>query len=125
MKPSVGLKVRPARKTGFHVKRHDVGGQMMTTREIAARIGGTTQTVRARLAKGWKGKELLMPINSRRSVGLPRVSTQIVAYKIARQFPDSVPTTAQIRAIHPMQVSTATYWRNAIMRAMRELDGEY
>lgn len=125
MKPSVGLKVRPARKTGFHVKRHDVGGQMMTTREIAARIGGTTQTVRARLAKGWKGKELLMPINSRRSVGLPRVSTQIVAYKIARQFPDSVPTTAQIREIHPMGASTATYWRNAIMRAMRELDGEY
>lgn len=98
---------------------------MMTTREIAARIGGTTQTVRARLAKGWKGKELLMPINSRRSVGLPRVSTQIVAYKIARQFPDSVPTTTQIRAIHPMSVSAATYWRNAIMRAIRELDGEY
>lgn len=120
----MGLKVRPARKTGFHVERHDVGGKMMTTREIAAKIGGTAHTVRARLAKGWKGKELLMPVNSRRSVGRPRVSTQIVAYKIARQFPDSVPTVAQIRAIHPMAASTATYWRNAIIRAMRELDEE-
>lgn len=118
MKSSLGTQVRPRRRTGCHVRFHDVGnGEMLTTREIAERIGGTPHNVRARLAKGWTGVELLLPLRRRRKVGLPRVHTQVVAYKLAAEFQGKRPTVKRIIEIHPMSRSDAAYWRNAILIA--------
>lgn len=103
-------------------ERHHVGhGEYLTTREIAKVIGGTAHNVRARLAKGWKGEALVLPLGERRHPGVARTTTQIVAYKLALKFGRKIPTPKQIMAVHPMEETTATYWRNAITRALEEL----
>lgn len=94
---------------------------MLTTREIARVIGGTPHNVRARLAKGWKRSALVLPLGERRQQGLPRVNTQIVAYKLASKFKRRIPTVEEIMAVHPMNDKTAAYWRNAITRALEEM----
>ena len=122
MIPSLGTTLKPKRKTGSHIQRHDVGdGLLLTTREIAARIGGTPHNVRQRLAKGWSGPQLLLPLRKRRTIGLPKSQTQVVAYKLALHFGRRAPTVAEIRRIHPMDRSNAAYWRNAILTAQQQL----
>lgn len=109
----------PKRKTGRHVRKHDVGdGSMLTTRQIAVRLGTTPHNIRARLAKGWKGEELLTPIGERRRQGQPRTQTAVVAYRLALAFGTRRPTTEEIRKVYPMTESSACYWRNAITIAL-------
>ncbi|HRP74550.1 MAG TPA: hypothetical protein PKZ27_03080 [Rhodocyclaceae bacterium] len=122
MRPSLGTALKPKRKTGSHIQRHDMGdGQMLTTREIARVIGGTPHNVRARLAKGWKGEALLTPLGERRRIGKPKGQTQVIAYKLAVHFKHRIPSTKEIMTVHPMEESNACYWRNAIVRALEEL----
>lgn len=103
-------------------KKHHVGGnEWLTTREIAKVIGGTQHNVRARLAKGWKGEALVLPVGERRAPGRPRVMTQVVAYKLALKFKRRTPTVPEIMEVHPMAEETATYWRNAIIKALEDL----
>lgn len=110
------------RRTGSHIKKHDVGdGRKLTTRQIANEIGGTPHNVRARLAKGWTGAQLLIPIFERRRKGVARTPTQVVAYKLALKFGHNIPTVQQIRDTHPMDTSTARYWRNAVIAAQETL----
>lgn len=116
-------KKKPRRKTGSHVARHDVGPyrEPMTTREIADYLGTTPHNIRARIRKGWHGEDLLKPIGTRRRIGIARSPTHVVAMKLALTFGRRVPTIAQIRAVHPMEYTTACYWQNTIKRALKEL----
>lgn len=93
---------------------------MLTTREIAEIIGGTPHNVRARISKGWKGSHLLIPLFERRRLGVARTTTQVIALKLAHAFPHKIPSVAQIQAVHPMDKTTARYWRNAIKQAQEE-----
>lgn len=116
----------PTRKLPRSAPRYDVGGgEQLTTREIAERIGGTQHNVRARLAKGWKGEALLTPIFERRKPGKPRAATAIVAYTLARTFGSRIPSTAEIQTLFPMEESTAAYWRNTIREALEKSDAYY
>lgn len=116
------LRYTASRRTGCHVQKHDVGdGEMLTTRQIAARIGGTPHTVRGRLAKGWTGEQLLQPLRERRKLGQPKGLTPVIACKLALTFGWKAPTAAQIMDIHPMEESTAAYWANAYKHAIAQL----
>lgn len=108
------------RRSPVTAKRYDVGdGTMLTCREIAMRVkGATQQTIRNRVNNGWKGEALLNPLDVRRNEGRPRTTTAVIAYKLARKFGSKLPTPAEIRSVHPMAETTATYWRNAIREAL-------
>lgn len=107
------------RKPARNAARHDVGGgEKLTTREIAKVIGGTPQNVRARLSLGWKGEALVLPLGERRNAGQPRSETQVIAYKLALKFKRRLPSVAETMEVHPMDNTTATYWRNAITKAL-------
>lgn len=113
----------PKRKTGKHIPKHDVGdGTFLTTRQIATRLKTNPHTIRARLAKGWRGEELLTPIGERRRTGQPRTQTAVVAYKLALHFGRRRPTTEEIRKVHPMTESSACYWRNAITIVLERIN---
>lgn len=111
----------PKRKTGCHIQKHDVGdGEMLTTRQIAVRLGTTPATIRGRLAKGWKGEQLLLPTGAKRREGRPRTQTAVTAYALALRFGRKWPTTAEIQRAFPMDDTTAAYWRNAIRIALEK-----
>ena len=111
-----------SRRPNSQAKRYDVGGgELLTTREIARIIGGSQHNVRQRIRQGWKGAALVLPLGERRRIGAPRVNTQVIAFKLAQKFGRRIPTVAEIEAAHPMDETTATYWRNAIIRAWEEL----
>lgn len=57
-----GIKTRPP---GCHVYYDVGGGKKMTAKEIAEAVGITPSTVRNRYARGWRGKDLLLPHNTR------------------------------------------------------------
>lgn len=102
-------------------KRYDCGGEQLTIAEISARTGVSEQTIRSRLARGWRGKELLVDSQSRRRNGMPRGPVQVIACKLALAFDyGELPTTAQIRKIHPMSHASAMRWRNALRQAIAE-----
>lgn len=102
-------------------KRYDCGGEQLTVAEIAERTGVVPDTIRSRLARGWRGKELLVDSQSRRRNGMPRGPVQVIACKLALAFDyGELPTTAQIRKIHPMCHASAMRWRNALRQAIAE-----
>ena len=116
----------PTRKLPSNAPRYDVGGgEMLTSREIAERIGGTQHNVRTRVAKGWKGEALLVPVFERRKPGKPRAATAVIAYTLARTFGSRIPTTKEIRDLYPMEESTAAHWRNTIREALEKSDAYY
>ncbi len=73
---------------------------------------GVWQRVRA----GITGAELCAPKHD----GLRKVKapcarpTLLVAMKLARAFPEDVPTLRQIRNVHPMTERSAMRWRQAL-----------
>lgn len=97
----------------------DCGSERLPVKEIARRTGVSEATVYNRIARGMRGKELLMRKTDRRAHGGPRSPTVVLAVKLADAFPDRLPTTAEIRKLHPMVPQTAERWRNAL-RAARE-----
>lgn len=112
------------RKSPHNAARHDVGGgELLTVRQIALRLGTTPSVVRARLFKGWKGEALMLPTGNRRKEGRPRTQTAVTAYALALKFGSRWPSTREIMAAFPMDETTATYWRNAIRIALEKRNG--
>lgn len=86
--------------------------------QIATVAGISTKAVAVRLNGGWKGESLCAPKRSgcNRKRGVVCRSTMLVAAKIARRFPDRVPTTKEILEVHPMAESTARNWQTVFHR---------
>lgn len=88
----------------------------LTAAQIAKLAGVTGTTVRYRIAQGWRGDKLCTPYRSatRRKSDAPcRMPTVAIAVKLARAFPNKVPTTREIIAAHPMSRTAASRWRQA------------
>jgi transposase len=100
-------------------KLYDCGGERLSVKQISVRTGVSEATVYNRLARGLRGKELLMKKTDRRDRATPRSPGMVLACKLADAFPDRLPTTAEIRKLHPMAAQTAERWRTAL-RAARE-----
>ena len=103
-------------------KLYDVGGgRQMSAKEIAARTGISVHAVYARVCRGETGKALLIKNGNRKRNGMARSPTQHIAFKIAFAFGRRVPTTAEIRRLHPMSDTSAMRWRNAIRQAIEAM----
>lgn len=100
-------------------KLYDVGGgRRMSAKEISAHTGITVHAVYARVHRGDSGRQLLIKNGNRKRSGMARSPTQHIAFKIAFAFGRRVPTTAEIRRLHPMSDTSAMRWRNAIRQAL-------
>jgi hypothetical protein len=81
--------------------------------QIAAVAGISTTAAAQRINNGWKGERLCAPKRSGNYHKRGKVcrSTMVIAAKIARQFPDRVPSIKEIVRVHPMAESTARNWQ--------------
>lgn len=104
--------LRPRREKVF-----DCGKEWLTIKQIMRRTGLSESAVRSRLGRGETGASLLRT-KVRRDMAAPRSSTMVLACKLADAFPDRLPTTREIRRLHPMAEGTAERWLTA-MRAAR------
>lgn len=108
------LKARPPVDRG---RRFDCGKYgMLSAKRIAALTGTTTEAVWQRVKAGVTGEALCAPKyealrGAKRKCTRPTV---VVAMKLARAFPDRVPTIAEIRRVHPMGERNAMRWRQAM-----------
>ena len=103
-------------------KLYDVGGgRQMSAKEIAARTGISVHAVYARVYRGETGKALLIKNGNTKRKGMARSPTQHIAFKIAFAFGRRVPTTAEIRRLHPMSDTSAMRWRNAVRQALESM----
>ena len=97
-------------------KLYDCGnGQKLTVKQIMQRTGLGEASVRSRISRGVTGRDLLR--KERRDAAAPRSSTMVLAIRIADAYPDRLPTTKEIRALHPMSVGAAERWRRALQAA--------
>lgn len=91
----------------------------LTAAQIARTAGITESRVWQRVRIGWKGEELCRPKHDSLRGVKTRCSKPVVriAMKLARTFPDKVPTLAEIRRAHPMCERNAMRWRQAMQDA--------
>ena len=85
----------------------------LTRAQIAIIAGISTKAVCQRINSGWKGERLCAAKRSGCNVkrGVVCRSTIVTAAKIARRFPDRVPSIKEIMQAHPMAESTARNWQ--------------
>jgi hypothetical protein len=98
----------------------------MTLDQIADAAGITRNAARYRVDKlGLRGEEVIQHTRQLREPSKlkPRVNRPAlrVAMKLARAFPDRVPSAEEIIATHPMCRSAANNYRAEIAYALREL----
>ena len=106
----------------LRVKLYDVGGgERLTISQIARRTGLAADSIRSRMSRGVKGAALLR--KERRDMAAPRSSTMTIALRLADQFPDALPTTAQIRKVYPMSDTSAERWLAAMRDARARGEG--
>ena len=110
---------------GLKGKTYDCGTRgKLTVRQIALLANLPKQTIQKRIHAGWRGERLCLPRYATRceaiSYRAPPRHALLSAFKIAKRFPDRVPTIAEIKAVRPMSDRTASYWRSAIAAAHRE-----
>ena len=85
--------------------------------QIAVVAGISTTAVAQRIRSGYTGERLCLPAKAGFSKrGVVCRSTMLVAAKIARQFPDRVPTLKEIMRVHPMAEATARNWQTVFHR---------
>lgn len=105
-----------------NAKRYDCGrfGQL-TAAEIARIAGTSPAAIYARIRKGATGAGLCEQRWARQSQirkkSPPRRDMLVCAFRIAHEYPDRLPTIAEIRRIRPMSVNNAGVWRQAIHAA--------
>lgn len=107
---------------GRKPRRYDCGTHGMLTAAEIGRVADISKTcVNLRLKWGWEKERLVAPGHSTRSeiakYRAPARSIMVAALKLAKAFPDEVPTTEQIQAIRPMGRQNAARWRKALMEA--------
>lgn len=109
----------PLRKT--RAPKHDCGRHgRLTVKQIAVTAGITPQAVTRRLRSGMKGEALCEPRNAFRTPKVRCLKPVIrTAVKLARLYPDRVPTLDEIQQAHPMGTRNAVSWRQAFAEARR------
>lgn len=105
--------------------KHDCGRHgMLTAAEAGAVAGVSQEVIRNRITRGLTGADLCLKPRGKYRIARekPRFSTMLVALKLARELDDfeTVPTTQEIRRVHPMSEDTAKRWRQTFMRAIKE-----
>ena len=104
-----------------HARKWDCGKYgHLTAKEIASVAGITREGVWQRIRVGGvKGAALCAPKHDGLRVVREPCSKPVVkiAVKLARAFPDSVPSVAAIRKVHPMCARNAMRWRQALAEA--------
>lgn len=106
-------------------KRYDCGRSgRLTAQQIAEAAGITEESVRYRLRAGYRGERLL----SGKREGLREVRVArtdhpaiVTALRLARRFPNRVPSVADVQAVRPMGKTTANRWRQAWKAVLEEL----
>jgi transposase len=111
---------------------HDCGKHgMLAVKDIARKTGLSERTIRDRLARGMEGEELLRPkIGARETrkdttfrddvVRTSGAGAMAIAIRIARSFPNRVPTAKELRDKFGMSQATAYRWRQSIIDEMGE-----
>lgn len=102
-------------------RKYDCGKYGRLSRSQIATVAGITNTaVRQRINSGYTGERLCLPAKAGFSKrGVVCRSTMVIAAKIARQFPDRVPSVPEIMQVHPMAKSTARNWQTVFHRLER------
>lgn len=108
------LGARPRKRIGRPpTGKFDCGKYGRLTRSQIATIAGISRAAVAhRIAAGYTGERLC--VSQKAGIakrGVVCRATMVVAAKIARQFPDRVPTVPEIMRAHPMAESTARNWQ--------------
>lgn len=99
------------------VKLYDCGKHgKLTARQIADRAGISVFTVYDRVRRKWPPADLAEPAHAlqRQKADIPRMPCVITAVRIARAFPNRVPSVREIRAVAPMCVVAARRWQRAL-----------
>lgn len=115
---TLGTQVKRTGARTFDCGRH---GEL-TARQIASKAKITKEAVWARVNSGVTGADLCAPKHD----GLRKVrvkcsrSVVVVAMKLARKYPDRVPTLKQIRRVHPMGERNAMRWRQAMKETLEK-----
>lgn len=102
-------------------RRYDCGkAGKLTAHEIALRVGITVEAARCRVRSGLRGDALAAPAYEalRRNRVECRSPLMRKALRIARQFPDRVPSRRELREAYPMSDAAAGKWQNALREAM-------
>lgn len=91
----------------------------LTAKEIAALTGMSREGVWQRVRSGVKGADLLLPKHEglRQAKASCSNPVMLIAAKLARRFPNKVPTLREIRQTHPMGARNAMRWRQAFADA--------
>lgn len=96
-------------------RKYDCGKHgKLTTRQIATAAGISIHAARHRVNVGMKGEALVAPRwESLRNVNKAkcRRPSLLTACRIARAFPDRVPTIKELQAVYPMSHASALRWR--------------
>lgn len=103
---------------GPRTKLYDVGGERLSLRQLCERTGLSESSMYNRIARGWTGRELLLKNTDRRRRGMARSPTQFIAFRLAWEFGESLPTTKEIMRVQPMSHASAMRWRNAMRQAL-------
>jgi hypothetical protein len=88
----------------------------LTARQIATIAGISREGVWQRVKSGMKGPELCAPRYESARKAKEKCSRPVmaIAMKLARAFPDKVPSVREIRKEHPMGARNAMRWRQAM-----------
>lgn len=107
---------------GRKPKRHDCGAHGMLTVTEIMRLAGISKTcVNLRLKWGWEKERLVVPGHSTRGdiskYRRPANGIMLAAIKLAKAFPDKLPTVEEIQSVRPMGRHCAVRWRKALIDA--------
>lgn len=96
----------------------------LSTKQIAHLTGLTREGVWQRVRAGFTGEDLCLPRHehARRPREACRRPVLMVAMKLARAFPDRLPSLAEIQQVHPMHARNAMRWRQALAQTMKEAE---
>lgn len=111
--PTLGRPARRNNRGRAPERKYDCGKYGRLSRSQIATVAGiSTTAVAQRIRSGYTGERLCIPAKSGYAKrGVVCRSTMLIAAKIARQFPDRVPTFKEIMRVHPMAESTARNWQ--------------
>ena len=114
------LKPRAPRDRG---RRFDCGRYgKLSAKQIAQMTGMSREGVWQRVNAGFKGEDLCQPKHQslRKAKETCKRPVVVVAVKLARAFPDRVPTLEEIRKVHAMGDRNAMRWRQALAETIGE-----